>query len=77
MNAYVAQSTVIGINFAYLFSKTLVKWYELRIQLTNQGHFSEVLERDFRETAGRLCFVSLRRFIRLSSRSLDRGSFVF
>ena len=57
MDAYTAQSTLIGINFAYLFSKTLVKWYELRIQLTNQGYFSQVLERDFRETAGLLCHV--------------------
>ena len=65
MNAYAAQSTLIGINFAYLFSKTLVKWYELRVQLTNQGHFSELLERDFRETVGLLRRVSLRRFIRL------------
>ena len=65
MNAYAAQSTLIGINFAYLLRKTLVKWYELRIQLTNQGHFSEVLERDFREVAGFLCRVFLYRFIRL------------
>ena len=65
MNAYAAQSTLIGINFAYLLRKTLVKWHELRIQLTNQGHFSELLERDFRETVGLLCRVSLRRFIRL------------
>ena len=65
INAYCAQSTLIGINFAYLLSKTLVKWYELRIQLTDQGHFSELLERDFWGVAGRLCRVFLRRFIRL------------
>ena len=60
-----AQSPLIGINFAYLFSKTLVKWYELRIQLTNQGHFSKLLKRDFEESLG-TCATSLpRRFIRL------------
>ena len=46
------QSPLIGINFAYLFSKTLVKWYELRIQLTNQGHFSELLKRIFKGSIG-------------------------
>ena len=39
------QSPLIGINFAYLLRKTLVKWYELRVQLTNQGHFSKLLKR--------------------------------
>lgn len=65
MNAYCAESTLIGINFAYLLRKTLVKWYELRIQLTNQGHFFELLERDFREAPGLLGRVFLYRFIRL------------
>ena len=56
-----AQSPLIGINFAYLFGKTLVKWYELRIQLANQGHFSELSKRDFRELLGTCAWSSTRR----------------
>ena len=62
------QRALIGINFAHLFSKTLVKLYELRIQLTNQGHFSELPKRNFKETPGAPCRVFLTPFYQFDNK---------